>query len=470
MIGKVMLSQLACAIGGELIGNDMPATSSISIDSRSLTRGQLFVAIQGENTDGHQYVKQAFDKGALACIVEKKQPVDHPQLIVKNSRQALLQAGRFNRNQFKGLLIGVTGSCGKTSVREMLTAILENAGSTLATQNNYNNDLGMPLTLSCLKSHHQYAVIEMGTNAPGEIALLAQIAQPQISIITNAEMVHIEKLKSVAGVAKEKGAIIDALAAEGMAVLNKDSDFFEQWVQRAKQHKARVISFSLQDSTADVFASRISHSEKGTHCLMHFCGNTFPVPLSFYGIHQVANACAATAAALAANVSPKLIVKGLREARPYKRRGQYFKGIGGSTIIDESYNASPAAVCAAMDLLSSCKGHRIFVLGDMAELGEMTETAHRQVGEYARQCKLDQLIGYGPSSRIATEHFGFHGKHFTDKASLNNYLLSCLSADTTVLVKGSNSMKMNDVVQFCTRNNKQNYFSEAASVTTQQKD
>ncbi|MCY4330124.1 MAG: UDP-N-acetylmuramoyl-tripeptide--D-alanyl-D-alanine ligase [Endozoicomonadaceae bacterium] len=454
MIGKVMLSQLARAIDAELIGNDRLLVGAVSIDTRSLKQGQLFVALSGNNTDGHHYVRQAFDKGAAGCIVEKVQPVDQPQLLVKNVRQALLQTGRFNRNRFEGLLTGLTGSCGKTSVREMLTTILKNAGSTLAPINNYNNDLGMPVTLSHLESHHRYAVIEMGTSAPGDIALLAQIARPHISIITNAEMAHLEKLKSVEGVAKEKGAILDYLPAEGFAILNRDSRFFSEWTQRARQRTVRLISFSLQDAGADVFASDIAHSTTGTHCHLHFNNTTFPVQLSFYGHHQVANACAATAAALAANISPELIIKGLQEAQPFQQRGQCFKGFNGSTVIDESYNANPASVRAAMDVLRSCQGQRIFVLGDMAELGDTTESAHRQVGEYAHRCGFEQLLTYGHSSQLAAKCFGAEGKHFADKASLNHYLRSCLSADTTVLIKGSNSMKMHETVQVCTETGK----------------
>lgn len=452
MIDKVMLSQLARAVDAELIGNDGAVLGPASIDTRSLKQGQLFVALLGENTDGHHYVKQAFNKGAAGCIVTEVQSVDQPQLLVKNARSALLQIGRFNRNRFEGLLIGITGSCGKTSAREMLTAILKNAGSTLTPLNNYNNALGMPITLSYLESHHKYAVIEMGTNAPGEIALLARIAQPHISIITNAEMAHLEKLKSVAGVAEEKGAILNNLPVGGFAILNKDSAFFDSWAHKARYRKADIISFSIKDSTADVFAYHVTHSQKGTHCFIHFHGSVFPVQLAFCGTHQVANACAATAAALAAGISPELIIQGLHEAQPFQSRGQRFRGINGSTIIDESYNANPASVCAAMDVLSTQKGQRIFVLGDMVELGDNTITAHQNMGKYARKCKFNELITYGNSSRLATECFGSGGRHFLDKTSLNHYLLSCLAADTTVLIKGSNSMKMNEIVQVCTNN------------------
>lgn len=449
MIGKVSLAQLAQAIDAELIGNDAPVSGSICIDSRSLEKGQIFVALSGIHVDGHVYAAFAFEAGAVACVVEKKQTVSGAQLIVNDARKALLQLGRFNRNRFNGLLVGLTGSCGKTSVKEMLAAIFTQAAPTLATQGNLNNDLGMPMTLSRLTSEHALAVIEMGTSGPGEIGLLTQIAQPQISIITNAEAAHLEGLISVEGVAQEKGAILDSLPVDGTAILNRDSRFFSEWQERAGKRQAETISFSLANEEADVYASDIIHKKDGSDFTLHCLGKSLPVSLAFWGAHQVMNACTAAAAAIAAGISPEIIVKGLHEVKPYERRGKRFIGAKGALIIDESYNANPASTRAAIDMLAACQGRRIFVMGDMGELAAERERAHRDMGSYARQKGIEQLITYGESSQLAAESFGSEAVPFLDKALLNNYLYTHLSPRATVLVKGSNGMKMNEIVHYC---------------------
>ena len=449
MIGKVSLVQLAQAIDAELLGENAEIKGSVHIDSRTLTEGQLFLAIRGENFDGHDFVEQAGIAGATACVVDKLQPVAATQLLVKDTQQALLQLARFNRNRFNGTLIGLTGSCGKTTVKEMLASILSQKSAVLATEGNLNNHLGVPLTLCRIKQNHRFAVIEMGTSAPGEIAHLAHLAQPVISILLNAEAAHLEGLKSLEGIAREKGAILDYLPSGSSAVLNFDSPFFPQWRSAALSRGADIISFSLENSRADVYASGICHVPSGVQFLLHCMGREFPVNLSFWGAHQVANACAAVAAALAAEVSIRHIVKGLDAASPYQRRGQRFLGYNDALIIDETYNANPASMQAAIDMLAVCDGERIMVMGDMAELGDEAESIHQRMGEYIRQQGIQQLITFGRLSRLSAKSFGLAAKHFDDKHALSHYLHTCLNAETTVMIKGSNGMKMDEIMHHC---------------------
>ncbi len=450
MIGNSTLFRLAQVMEAELIGNNITISGSVSIDTRTLKKGQIFFAIPGERVDGFDYVDQAFQAGAVACVVEKfVSNAEGPQLLVKDTRLALLQLGRFCRNCFKGLLIGLTGSCGKTSVKEMLATICSEAGASLATKGNYNNELGVPITLSRMSSEHRFAIIEIGTSNPGEIARLAHIAQPYISIITNAEAAHLKGLGSVKGVAQEKGAILDFLPENGFAILNRDSRFYDQWVQRAKKRQAKIISFSLTSERANVYASDIIHQKNGTSFTLNCLGEKLPVKLAFWGAHQVMNACSAASAALAAGIPLKLIGNALHKVTPYARRGERFIGIKGALIIDESYNANPASTRAAMDMLATCPGEKIFVLGDMGELDTQADISHRDAGRYASQCGINRLMTYGKLSALATEVFGKNAMHFRDKQLLINELISGLSSDTTVLVKGSNGMRMNDIIRCC---------------------
>lgn len=460
MIESMPLSIVAGIVKGQL--HDLPgdelSVTGVSIDTRTLQPGDLFIAIKGPRYDGHDYLAQAQAAGAVAALTEHYvSGAVMPQIVVENSEQALGLLGAANRNYFDGCLVGVTGSCGKTSVKEMLLAIFSKAGSTLATEGNLNNALGTPLTLLRINESHQFAVVEMGTSAPGEIEYIANMGRPDVSVIVNAAETHLADLKSVAGVAREKGFILDALADDGIAVLNMDDQFFGQWCERALQKSGRrIISFSARNPDANCFASDITPNAEGTRFTLHIRRQSQQqeqqsLQLSFWGRYQVANACCAAAVALACGLSLDIIARGLENARPYQRRGQRFVHSSGAVLIDETYNANPKATLAAVEQLADCGGRTIMVLGDMLELGDISDERHRDIGRYAKALGIHQFLSFGPSARLASEAFG-SGQHFEDKSELigflNEQLNSVINSESTaVMVKGSKGMKMLDIIQ-----------------------
>ncbi|WP_211824659.1 UDP-N-acetylmuramoyl-tripeptide--D-alanyl-D-alanine ligase [Kistimonas asteriae] len=444
------LSDLVQPLTAELIGDDA-CFSDISIDTRTLKPGQLFVAITGPHFDGHDYVAAALEKGAAGAVVSSQpEGVKGALLLVADTRIALGQIGAFNRQRFNGVVMGVTGSSGKTSTREMIAAICREVGETLATEGNLNNDFGVPVILSRLEECHQYAVIEMGTNHPGEIDYVARLAAADIALITNASEAHLSGLGSLAGVVVEKGAIFDSLPVDGTAILNADDPACGEWLERIRQQPARkVLRFSLTNQQADCYTSEIHSLDDGMHFILHMGSESAHVHLQFWGEHQVANACAAAAVAQAAGLSLNTIVQGLEKAQPYMRRGQRFHGQNGALVIDESYNANPASTRAAIDVLAACQGEKILVLGDMAELGDQVEIEHCLMGQYARDAGIDVLMTYGEYTQLTQENWGGAGAHFPAKTLLIDDLLSRLGAGVAVMVKGSMSMGMNEVVRAC---------------------
>ncbi|MGI9275924.1 MAG: UDP-N-acetylmuramoyl-tripeptide--D-alanyl-D-alanine ligase [Endozoicomonas sp.] len=461
MIRDYRLSELAEMLGGELRGDDQ-CVSGISIDSRNISPGDLFIAIRGPKFDGHAYLQQAVEAGAVAVLVqdaEKAQTLT--AIVVSDTFAALGMIGQYNRSNFNHPVLAITGSCGKTSVKEMLAAICSEEEPTLATEGNLNNAFGAPLTLSRIGSRHGFAVIELGTSSPGEIQYIAELTSPDVSVITNAAEAHLDKLVSVEGVAQEKGFILDDLKPDGVAVLNLDDVFFEQWQQRATgaQRARKVISFSLENPAADCYASGIESTAQGMVFRLHISGRTADIGIAFWGAHQVQNACCAAAAAFAAGISVDSIIKGLENARPFQRRGQRYQMSDHSLVIDETYNANPRATLAALDQLAECQGIRVMVFGDMLDLGSVVEARHREVGEYARHLGIDYFAGYGPAARLAVEEFGEAGRHFDGKEALSTWVSALLNApadkrnnpdkaeQTTVLVKGSRGMEMLDIVR-----------------------
>lgn len=447
MIGSFALSALAELFDGELMGEDL-GIQGISIDTRSLKSGDLFFAIKGPRFDGHAYLAQAEKAGAVAAVTQSYvEDSALPQIVVTDSEKALGLIGAANRDRFTGTLMGVTGSCGKTSVKEMLSYIFAGQGSTMATEGNFNNAFGVPLTLFRLESSHEFAVIELGTSSPGEIDYISRMSRPNISLITNADETHLADLVNVEGVAHEKGFILDATEDQGAAVLNRDDRFFEPWSERVrKKDVRRILSFSLINSEADCYASDICSNEQGMFFNLHLAGQSAPVQLSFWGQHQVLNACCSALVAHAANLSLDIIVQGLENARPYQRRGQRFRHESGALMIDETYNANPRATLAAVDQLADCDGETIMVLGDMLDLGEVSDQRHREVGLYAREKGIHHFLSFGAGAKLASEAYG-HGLHFDDKSKLAEWLQAHLSEGKTVLVKGSRGMKMLDVIR-----------------------
>ncbi|MEH6564171.1 MAG: UDP-N-acetylmuramoyl-tripeptide--D-alanyl-D-alanine ligase [Halopseudomonas sp.] len=445
MLEAIRLSELLKPLAATLNGVDTHF-DSVSIDARAVRSGGLFVALPGTRVNGHDYVAQARENGAAAAMVEYIVDDDLPQLLVHDCQMALGQLAALVRDAFKGQVIAITGSSGKTTVKEMLASILRQADSVLATEGNLNNELGVPLTLLRLLPSHDYAVIEMGAAAVGDIAYTMGLAKPQISVLTNAEMAHVGRFGSPENIAKAKGEIVSELPAGGQAVLNLDSPWFEQWYQLLGA-KRSACSFSLKNPTAQLRAENILASATGcpTFELVTPKGSV-QVQLQLRGEHNIANALAAAGAALAAGVSLDCIGRGLGALAPVAGRGNSVAGVAGAQIIDDSYNANPASVKAAIDMLAGLRGTRILVLGDMGELGDWAQSSHTEVGEYARARNLDGLYAVGKLSALAVQAFGERGQLFASKQDLIEALRERLDISTQVLVKGSRSAGMEEVV------------------------
>lgn len=444
MIKPISLLQLASLLNAKLIGDDV-SFEAVSIDSRTLERGQLFIAISGKNFDGHDYVASAEDKGACAAIVEKQQAgISIPQLIVVNARLALGQLGALNRQAFQGKIVAITGSSGKTTVKEFVASILSNEGKVLATQGNLNNELGVPLTLLQLSQEHQFAVIEMGASAVGEIKYSVALVRPQVAVLTNASNAHVGKFGGLNNIIEAKGEIIDGLAEDGIAVLNLDDPSFYIWQNRAKPRK--IISFAKQNNAADFYASQLTRNRNGCHSFtLHSPKAELEIKLNVLGQHNVANALAAAAAGYALGINMAAIKNGLNSLLAVKGRTNTLLALGGARIIDDSYNASPESVKAAIDLLSEFDGNKVLVLGDMGELGAWAEEIHQQIGEYARG-KVDFLYAVGPFTIFTARAFGDKAKHFINKDELVKALSVHDDVNTIILIKGSRSMGMESLI------------------------
>ena len=440
----MMLSTLTRATRGRQIGEDV-SIDAISIDTRTLEPGALFVALSGPNFDGHDYLAAARDKGASAVMVARQIDIDLPQLVVPKPAQALGEMAAWWRSCFKMPLLAVTGSNGKTTVKEMLAAILHQASQhVLATHGNLNNDLGVPLTLMRLRDKHDYAVIEMGMNNPGELTYLTHLAKPDVAVITNAAAAHLEGLGGLKEVALAKGEILGGLADKGIAVLNAGDAYYPTWKKLAEPH--RIISFAL-DRAADVSADYEVLADSSQLHLSTPWGDG-DCTLSVPGRHNVANALAAAAAAGAAGAGIEAITRGLSQWHGVKGRLQT-QLIGDIQLIDDTYNANPASMQAGIDVLAAQSGTTFLVMGDMKELGNDAVDLHGRVGEQAAEAGIDEFYGLGEMSRIACQHFSEQAHHFSDHERLVADLLARLkgvSGPVTVLVKGSRSMQMERVI------------------------
>jgi len=415
--------------------------SGISTDTREVTPGQLFVALGGPHFDGHDFVIEAVHKGAVAVVVAHSVDAPVPQIIVSDPRRAYAQLGANWRQQFTIPLIAITGSNGKTTVKEMLAAIMACKGSVLATQANFNNEVGVPRTLLGLRTEHVAAVIEEGASSPGDIAYLTAFVQPTVAIVTNAAGAHLEGFGSVDVVAKTKGEIFENLPANGIAIINADDDFAGLWQEQAGARS--IVRFSLSaESDAEVCGELIAD---GTLQMITPAGE-MRVTLPLEGRHNAANALAATAAALAAGASIADVKTGLESMQVVPGRLQRKAGIHGAQIIDDTYNANPASLNAALAVLAQCHGERYLALGDMAELGAKAVEYHQQAGYQAREVGVSRLYAVGECSQHAAQAFGERGQHFAVQEELISRLQEDLHKDVTLLVKGSRSARMENVV------------------------
>jgi UDP-N-acetylmuramoyl-tripeptide--D-alanyl-D-alanine ligase len=447
------LMEAALATGGTLLNGDAEF-AGVSTDSRAVAPGELFVALRGERFDGHQFIDAAAQRGIAGAMVEFAWAEQYrgslPVLAVVDTRLALGSLAGDWRRRFPLPLIGITGSNGKTTVKEMCAAILhaqaeidrlDPALTVLATQGNLNNDIGVPLMLLRLRRSHCCAVIEMGMNHPGEISYLTDLARPTVALVTNAQRAHLQGLGSVAEVAREKGTIYRGLADTGVAVINADDAFADYW--RGINGGRRVLSFGM-DRPADVHGEAVQQGLGSTLRLRTTQGEA-DIALRVPGAHNVRNALAAAAATLASGAALEAVARGLAGYAGVKGRLQIRKAQREAMLLDDTYNANPDSVRAAIDVLTSTPGRKILVFGDMGETGERAGQLHDEIGGYAKSQGVDLLFALGEHAELAARNFGDGGRHFDRIEDLVSALRSELRAETTVLVKGSRFMRMERV-------------------------
>ncbi|MEM9256039.1 MAG: UDP-N-acetylmuramoyl-tripeptide--D-alanyl-D-alanine ligase [Pseudomonadota bacterium] len=444
MMRPFQMQELEGALEAARRGADVLITG-VTSDSRHIQPGDLFVALRGERYDGHHYLAAAANAGAAGALVEEGQGVDLPCLVVEDTLRALGRLGAFNRDLYSGPVVAITGSSGKTTAKNMIHSVLSQAGNTMATEGNFNNEIGVPLTLLRLDPSVQFAVIEMGAGKAGDIAWLCELGKPGISLLLNAMPAHLDGFGSVDQVAQAKGEIFDGLEAGDVAVINSDQSYAGQW--RKRSGAATVIDFGLENAAA-ISATAINvRGVEGSSFTASTPEGDIAIRLSLPGRHNVANALAAIAVGLACNLDLTTIRDGLEALRPTQGRLHPVTVASGACIIDDCYNANPGSVRAAIDLLGSCQGNRVLVLGAMRELGPDSEAMHREIGAHAQTVGIDRLWGVGEELRATVAAFGGGGEWFVDREAAAERACAEFGRGDTVLVKGSRSAGMELVLQ-----------------------
>lgn len=441
----MLISQAAAALNASYTGTDVVFTS-VGADSRKIVAGQLFVALKGEHFDGHDFAAAAIQQGAAAVLVSQPVTGAVPAIVVEDTYQALGQLAAYWRRQFHMPIAGITGSSGKTTVKEMLASILRadaTPGTVLATQGNLNNHIGLPLTLLKLNAQHHYAVIEMGMNHSGEIAYLTGLTQPNVALVNNAGSAHIGELGSLEAIAKAKGEIFEGLAEDGIAIINVDDDFAPLW--KALIGTRNTMTFGLKNP-ADVSAQYTLLADSSTLAISTPQG-VAQVQLPAPGLHNVMNALAATAAALAMGVGLPAVIAGLQNYAGVKGRLQSMQGLNKALVIDDTYNANPISMRAAIDVLKARAGKKLLVLGDMGELGDDAPQLHAEIGQYAKAAGVDALFTLGMHSAQMSQAFGAGAQHYASVETLTVDLINAMQPGSTVLVKGSRFMAMERIVK-----------------------
>lgn len=441
--------QLAQILDAKLIGSGQVIIENINTDTRHPVPKHLFFALKGETFDAHQYLHQAIEQGAVALIVQQAEhSLPIPQLVVENTRLALGRLAKWLREKINPKVMAMTGSSGKTTVKEMTASILQqtagNSESVLFTQGNFNNDIGVPLTLLRLEEKHRFAVIELGANHQGEIDYTTKIAQPYVALVNNVAPAHLEGFGSLEGVAKAKGEIYRGLTSDGVAIINAEHNYFDLWQKEIGDHAVQYFNGK------DYIAKNIQYNEQGSIFTLVAPQGEIEIHLPYLGEHNVKNALAATA--LAMNVGATLVdVKnGLEQRSQVKGRLFPIQVNENLLLLDDTYNANQDSLCAAIDVLKSYNAFRILCVGDMKELGEDSLKIHRSVGQYAKHANLNLVCSFGNESAVISE--AVFGKHFTDKAEMVDFLIPLIkeklekNQPVVVLGKGSRSMKMEDVI------------------------
>jgi len=440
------VSQAAQALGARFTGGDVEF-SVVSSDSRAIRRGDLFVALKGERFDGHAFIAEAAAAGAAAALVERAAGDSKlPQILVDDTTRALGRLGNYWRRQFKSPLVALTGSNGKTTVKEMLAAILRAVAgddAVLATHGNLNNHIGVPLTLLELRREHRYAVIEMGMNHTGELAYITRLAEPDVALINNAGAAHLENFGSTEAIARAKGEIFEGLNTDGIAVINADERYAPLWRELAAGRKRIEFALETKATVTATYRVRQLDSEIVLKTPLGEARAVVPAP----GLHNVKNALAASAAATALAVPAATVAAGIARFGGIKGRLQRKGCLHGATLIDDTYNANPDSVRAAIAVLAQAPGKKLLVLGDMGELGPSAPGLHAQIGAFARESGIDRLFTLGELSAHAAPAFGAGARHFTRIEDLLAEIENALAPDATLLVKGSRFMQMERVVK-----------------------
>lgn len=453
---RLPLSTCAASLNAQLKGDDIDLRN-VSIDTRTMEPGDVYVAIRGDQFDGHRFIDDALAKGASAIVADASYDVDAQGIKTGSGVTSVLQVAD-TRHALGGIAslwaeghqvptIAVTGSNGKTSVKEMLASILNQQGPTLATKGNLNNDIGVPLTLLSLRDEHRYAVVEIGANHVGEIRGLSAMTQPDVAVVTNIGAAHIEGFGSVDAIAQAKSEIYSGVCRGGFGVVNLDDRYATQLIDAADGLSTRTFGFGEDADVQGVEPSYAGGKVFGRSSFqMRTLDQVWSTPFSLLGRHNIMNALAATAAAQCLDIQRESIVAGLKAMEAVAGRLQMVIGIESSTVINDSYNANPTSARAAIDVLASFSGDRHLVLGNMAELGVHASSLHTEVGQYAKECGIDQVWTTGELAEYASIGFG-GGRHFFTQAELLIAIESEITAGSTVLVKGSRSSKMEVIVR-----------------------
>jgi len=441
----ISLMQLATAVQGQTVGEDIIITD-VTTDTRKVTPGCLFIALKGERFDAHDFAADAVQAGAGALLVSRQLDIPVPQVVVADTRLALGELGAWVRQRVPARIVALTGSSGKTSVKEMTASILRQCGNTLYTAGNLNNDIGVSMTLLRLTPEYEYAVIELGANHQGEIAWTVSLTRPHAALVNNLAAAHLEGFGSLAGVAKAKGEIFQGLPADGIAIINADSNDWANWRHQLAQHN--VWWFSPDTAESDFSARAVKVTAQGYEFVLHSPNGTIAITLPLPGRHNIANALAAAALASAVGAPLTAIQAGLAGLKPVPGRLFPVRLSEGKQLLDDTYNANVGSMTAAVQVLSEMPGYRVLVAGDMGELGAEAEACHRQVGEAAKLAAIDCVLSVGILSK-ALSHASGVGEHFADKAALVTRLKALITAhpEITILVKGSRSAAMEDIVR-----------------------
>ena len=415
---------------------------AISINSKKIKKDDIFIAIKGLNFDGHDYINEAFKNGAIAAIISDEEKISKNTILVNDTKKSLADISSLILMKFKPFVIGITGSNGKTTTKELIKSILDSNYGTnkiLATQANYNNDIGLPLTIFNLNSEHSHIVLEMGMNHPKEISYLANIAPPNFAVITNIGEAHIENFKNREAIANEKKDILRNLKAEGTAILPKDSEFFNFLVKDLKNVK--VLSFGMSKD-ADISCELLDHKK----ILIKTPKYDLEIKSKLLGHNNISNILAAVTCAYQLKINPTKIKEGIENITPIPSRLELKEGKKRAAIIDDTYNANPSSFLSAIEVLNEFPGKKILVIGDMAELGENSRIYHQELSRSIKETKIDITLGLGKYTKEIITLLGRNNSWFRSKDDLVKHLYACMKG-STILVKGSRSMKMEEIVK-----------------------